>query len=119
MNNPNSPTYDETNSPTPELMRSVAAKLKRFQDNPPTLFSVLSTWPGLPLLLIAGAFGTALLVYFSSQPDSQITSHWPIGVAAMVFGAALRDFAVARRFVSSWTAHQQFIDWKEVDKYTK
>ncbi|MEM7560595.1 MAG: hypothetical protein AAF394_15845 [Planctomycetota bacterium] len=101
----------------PEQLKLVAAQLSALRDNPPTVMRSLLTWPGTPLLLLVGAVGTAILAWLVVVSDQMLTSHWPIGIASLIFGAFLRDFGLARRVKNIWPAQSHFIDWEKVDQF--
>lgn len=43
------------------------------------------------MLVLIGAVGTSALALLAASDDSAITSHWPLGLGAMIFGAAVLD----------------------------
>lgn len=100
-----------------KLMQTVASHLAAARDNPPTIAGTLLKWPGTPLLLIVGAVGTAVLTLLVSGDGSELTSHWPLGFASMVFGAFLRDLGLARHVKRMWPPQSHFIDWSKVDQF--
>jgi hypothetical protein len=95
----------------------VASTLAGARKNPPTILRTLSKWPGTPLLLIVGVVGTTILAVLAHSDDSEFTSHWPLGFAAMFFGAFLRDLGLARRAKRFWLPQAHFIDWEKVDEF--
>ena len=101
----------------PEQLKLVATQLAGLRDNPPTVMRSLLTWPGTPLLLLVGVIGTAILAFLVFVSDQMLTSHWPIGIASMIFGACLRDFGLARRVKNIWPAQAHFIDWQKVERF--
>lgn len=98
------------------LLRAVAAILADARQNPPTVIRTLSKWPGTPMLVLTGVVGTVVLGLLAAPDDSTLTSHWPIGFAAMIFGAFLRDLGIARRAKRLWAPQSHFIDWAKVDE---
>ena len=114
------PTNSESSSDfDPKLLRLVASHLLTARQNPPTIISTLSRWPGTPSFLLVGILGTAVLAFMSSLPHSELTSHWPIGYACFVLGGLLRDFGLARRVKRLWKPQSHFIDWQKVDEFSK
>ena len=103
------------NMATDQRLLTTAKELSDTRSTPPTIIGSLCRWQATPLLLIAAAIGTALIAYAAQMPHSPITSHWAVGFAAMMFGAALRDVGWTRRIVTAWPIHAQFIDWRKVD----
>lgn len=101
----------------PKLLRLVATHLAAARRNPPTVVRTLSKWPGVPFLFLIGIVGTALLAMMANSPESPITSHWPVGLAAMVLGAMLRDLGTAVRVARLWKPQSHFIDWQKVDEF--
>jgi len=67
----------------PSLLSAVATTLAHARQNPPTVHRILFMWSSLPLLLLYGTVGTAVLLLIQS-----LDSHWPVGFAAMMFGVA-------------------------------
>ena len=111
-------TPDAKSSPAadPTLLRAVAAKLADARQTPPTVIGTLSKWPGTPMLVLIGVAGTVVLGFLTASDDSALTSHWPLGFAAMIFGAFLRDLGLARRVKKLWAPQSHFIDWAKVDE---
>ena len=103
----------------PKLLIAVAQQLAAARENPPTILSVLTTWPGTPLLVLVGTIGTAILIVMASIGDTGITNHWPLGFACFVIGACLRDFGTARRANRVWPPQTRFIDWRKVEEFAQ
>lgn len=119
QNNPyESPSETSFPPVDPTLLHAVAAKLADARQNPPTVLRTLSKWPGTPMLVLIGVAGTAVLAFVAAPDDSALTSHWPLGFAAMIFGAFLRDLGLARRIKKLWAPQSHFIDWAKVDELT-
>ena len=96
--------------------RRLAEQFKRWQSTPPTLASALFARNGFMVLFAAGIIGTAVLTYFVWQSQGALTMHWPVGVAALIVGAMLREFGTVRSFVRTWPAYRNLIDWEKVDE---
>ncbi|MEO8498883.1 MAG: hypothetical protein ABI614_27795 [Planctomycetota bacterium] len=112
-----SPTTGPADVVDAKLLRAVATHFAKARQRPPTVLRSLAKWPGTLRTLTIGVVGTALLAYLSANPDSAITSHWPLGFAAMIFGAVLRDLGFAIRVCRLWKPQSYFIDWKKVDEF--
>ena len=110
-------TLASSHSIDPRLLNAVAERFAQTRRASPTVIGSLLLWPGTPLLVLTGVAGTAILAFFASVPGSEITAHFPIGLAAMVFGAVLRDIGLARRVKRLWPAQSHFIDWDKVDEF--
>ena len=106
------------NTIDPRLLQAVAARLASARQNPPTVLRTLLQWTSIPLLLIVGAVGSAVLVFLTSPSGSGLTSHWPVGFAAMFLGAVLRDVGLARKVARLWLPQSHFIDWDKVNEFT-
>ena len=122
MNQPN--PYDsgsgiEQSDIDAKQMQAVAVHLAAARSNPPTIASTLLKASGTPLLVVAGILGTGILLYLTREGIPPMTSHWPLGLAAMVFGAVLRDVGLAKRVKKSWPAQSHFIDWKKVEEFRR
>lgn len=115
---PSMPEGYETQGADPAVLRAIAVRLAEAKANPPTMLGQLCRWPGAPALVLVGAIGTATLAYVAAATDSPFTSHWPLGFAAMTFGALLRDIGLARRSAKLWTPQTHFIDWQKVEEFT-
>ena len=102
---------------SPTLMRVVAKKLNAARDNPPTVMGTLGRLTSLPMLTLVGVVGTAILAMLSRQPGSAMSTHWPVGFACMIIGAALRDVGFARRAARLWPVQSEFIDWVKVNEF--
>ena len=113
-----SPSGNSLSAVDPALLRAVALKLADARQNPPTVLGTLSKWPGTPMLVLIGIAGTVVLGFLAASGDSALTSHWPLGFAAMIFGAFLRDLGLARRVKKLWAQQSHFIDWTKVDELT-
>lgn len=110
-------TAEPANQLDGELLKLTAKALVEARECPPTFLSTLFKWPGTPLLILMGVVGTAALWFLANESD--LTSHWPIGFAAMTFGAMLRDIGVARRIAKVWPTQSYFIDWRTVESIRK
>lgn len=110
-------TTEPANQLDAEMLKLIAKALLEARECPPTFLGILFKWPGTPLLILMGVVGTAALWFPANE--SGLTSHWPIGFAAMTFGAMLRDIGVARRIAKVWRAQSYFIDWRTVENIRK
>lgn len=102
----------------PQLLIEIASALANSRKNPPTIRGALLKFPGTLGLILVGVAGTAILVLLTGGNGNALTSHWPLGFGAMMFGAFLRDLSSARRYKKLWSAESHFIDWKKVDEFT-
>lgn len=68
------------------------------------------------MLVLVGIAGTAILTFLSDSSGSALMSHWPVGFAAMIFGAFLRDIGMARRVKKLWRPQSYFVDWAKVEE---
>jgi hypothetical protein len=108
-----------SDSVDPEGLHAVAARLAAARSTPPTVIGSLSQWRGTQMTMLVGVVGTAVLMYLANLPRLGVTAHFSIGLAAMVFGAVLRDIGLARRIKRTWPAQSHFIDWDKVDEFSQ
>lgn len=114
--NPYTPPTDSTASNVdPELTKIVASLLSASRNNPPTIASTLTKWPGTPKTVLIGAICLPLLFLIAGSSNS-IPKFVPIMFSGMILGALLRDFGFARRNKKLWPVQKQFIDWDKVDE---
>jgi hypothetical protein len=89
--------------------------LRQWRQAAPTAISLLIRWPAVPRLLLRGAALMFVFIYVADLIQLPYLSHWIVGVACLIFGAALRDVAYARRIALTWPVQKEFIDWQKVD----
>lgn len=110
-------TTESTNEIDPEILRRTALALAAAREQPPTLLGTLLKWPGTPLLVLMGILGSGTLLFLVVEESLSLSL--PIGFAAFVAGAVLRDFGIARRIAKGWSAQSHFIDWRKVEAFQK
>lgn len=95
------------------LVRLFIRKLTQARNKPPTVLSLLLTWPGFPLLFIVGVASVAIL----SSLD--LPAAVPLLMAGVFIGAALRDLGLALKSVRLWPVQRELLDWQKVDDLAK
>lgn len=95
------------------FLRLVIRQLTEARQKPPTIFSMLLQWRGLPLLALIG------IVVVSILASLDLPTSVPMFMGGVILGAALRDFGIARKAVRAWAIQRELFDWPKIDALAK